>query len=196
MRVSGAQVVLPDSHAPPPDFSPMAEAYIGGMNLVMPFGLKLWSVKAVIAVNYWCLGQPVGKLSCADWLRFWLTRLLFLIIRWAPGFERIMSFILLLAFRLLPPPPATHCPCSGAPATSGAKCPVSAPQEEASSAVSYGLKCVMAVAILLVAGYMGLLCSVLACVFAWACPMLCGGALVLHGMLTAWLYHVYQLAVQ
>ena len=135
------QIVLPDSANPPAAYNKMAGAYIDGMNLMMPL-FKVWTIKSVLAINYWAMGKPsgFGNLSFPDKLRFISIRILFLMLRWAPGFERISSFLLLLVFKLLPDmssEPVT-CPRTGAVARGSWSCPGSkqgsktAPETEAS----------------------------------------------------------------
>merc|ERR1711976_437672 len=67
------QVVLPDVANPPPQYSPTAEAYIGG--IILSFGgLPVFSVKSTNAMTYWGLGLPWGPLGFLDTLRFFFLR--------------------------------------------------------------------------------------------------------------------------
>eukprot|EP00658_Telonema_sp_P-2_P065492 TRINITY_DN5471_c0_g1_i7.p1 TRINITY_DN5471_c0_g1~~TRINITY_DN5471_c0_g1_i7.p1 ORF type:complete len:163 (-),score=28.04 TRINITY_DN5471_c0_g1_i7:625-1113(-) len=161
------------------------------MNLLMPF--KLWTIPAVLASNYWCMGKPVGKLSVADWLRFGFMRTLFLIIRYAPGFERIMSFLLLLVMKILPPPSSSTpiCPRTGALAKSpSATCPSGSQPAEPSLDWKFllGIRLLVVFAMLLHLVY-GV---VFACLVGGV-ALMAGQLLVhVHGIITCWMFHQIQ----
>ena len=169
------QIVVPDSYNPPAEYSKMAHAYIDGINLMMP--CKFWSVQAVLAVVYWSFGKPSGycDLSLTDKARFWCTRLLCLTIRWAPGFERIASFLLLLVIKLLPEMSANICPKTGAVANGKIKCPGSTKSDQATydlaaadtTAFVLGVKSLACVLILLQIFYLVCLCGVLGVGLSW-----------------------------
>ena len=93
------KVVIPSEvTVPEPDYDTIVSAYVDGANSVFPC-LKLWSLRAMNAYTYHCLGQkmPGPKLSCSDSLRLLFYKTLMFLLRWAPGVALLGNAVALCA---------------------------------------------------------------------------------------------------
>lgn len=115
-------VVFPQAAKPCKAFYDMADAYIGGMNLLF-CGLPLLSVRSTIAVSYYAADDKWDEmpfeLSALDYVRYLNYRFLFVAMRWLPFSQRLASALLVaicLAQRECPSGPPSSCPLGGAPA--------------------------------------------------------------------------------
>eukprot|EP00930_Biecheleria_cincta_P000985 TRINITY_DN102164_c0_g1_i1.p1 TRINITY_DN102164_c0_g1~~TRINITY_DN102164_c0_g1_i1.p1 ORF type:complete len:442 (+),score=74.45 TRINITY_DN102164_c0_g1_i1:147-1472(+) len=88
------KVVLQDLAHPPPDYSPIASAYIDGLNL-LTLGLPVFSVRSTLAFAYWALGLTWVSLGFVDTCRFYFLRLLLLLVGWLPPWRRFLNRLLL-----------------------------------------------------------------------------------------------------
>jgi hypothetical protein len=94
-------VLLPDEANPPPEYTPIADAYVGGLNLLF-FNIPLISVKSSLAFSFWAGGYPQTrwpKLNCCDWVRFYMIRVVMFCVGKLPLFGRVMSWATKRTFR-------------------------------------------------------------------------------------------------
>lgn len=115
-------VVLPDIAAPPEDYQRIAGAYISGLNL-MAMGVPIFSVPSSLAIVYWALGRPRGRLGWLDTGRYCFLRLLLLLVQFVPPFRWLVNRAVIFSVGRFPdaggPGPggrgaAARCPFSGA----------------------------------------------------------------------------------
>jgi len=92
-------VVLQDLAHPPPDYSPIASAYIDGLNL-LTLGLPVFSVRSTLALTYWALGLTWVSLGFFDTCRFYFLRLLLLLVGWLPPWRRFLNRLLFRQARM------------------------------------------------------------------------------------------------
>lgn len=123
-----SKVVLPDLAHPPPEYSPIASAYIGGLNLVT-LGIPVFSVRSTLAFTYWALGLTWASLGFFDTCRFYFLRLVLLLVGWLPPWRRLLSRLLLREARWQELNTSlaacqVSCPITGQP-LSKLSCPVS-----------------------------------------------------------------------
>jgi len=92
------QVLLPDIANPPAQYSHIADAYIGGVNLAF-LGIPVMSVASTMAFTYWGLEVKGPSLSFADKCRYLLLRLI-AVMMWAmPPYRRSLGRSLVATLR-------------------------------------------------------------------------------------------------
>ena len=88
------QVLLPDEAHPPPAYTPIADAYVGGLNLIF-CNIPIISVKSSLAFSFWAGGYPQSrwpKLNFCDWVRFWMIRIVMLCVGALPFVGSVLSW--------------------------------------------------------------------------------------------------------
>jgi hypothetical protein len=88
------EVLLPDEANPPDEYAPMADAYVDGLNLLF-CGIPVISVKSSLAFSFWTGGYPQSrwpKLTCCDWVRFWMIRITMLCVGALPFVRTVLSW--------------------------------------------------------------------------------------------------------
>eukprot|EP00041_Stephanoeca_diplocostata_P039901 m.1638108 g.1638108 ORF g.1638108 m.1638108 type:complete len:437 (+) comp26846_c0_seq1:238-1548(+) len=98
------QLVFPDIATPPEKYYVMANAFVDGLNDVLPLKMKLFSVPSALGIVFWLGDRPVPPMLVGDKIRYALLRFFFLLVQWAPWFEKLTSSLLIFIFRALPDP--------------------------------------------------------------------------------------------
>lgn len=121
------QVLLPGAYPPPDGYNKMCQAYIDGLNLLMP--VAFFSIPSTMAITYWATGvvDPGPPLSEMDELRYWSLRLMLLLIGALPGFKSVLNWGIITLINSAPKSNDVICPMSGqvyrAGALQGPPCP-------------------------------------------------------------------------
>ncbi len=84
------QVLIPDNQSPPEEYDEMAEAYIGGLNLLF-CGLPFLSVKSSVAYTYYSLGRKVPSMCICDYIRFYFLRLIIFLMTYLRPFRYVVN---------------------------------------------------------------------------------------------------------
>ncbi|XP_067680749.1 uncharacterized protein [Haliotis asinina] len=80
------RVLIPALNNPPKEFLPMAEAFIGGANLLWKF--KLMSFESVLAFGLEAMGEPRPKLGLSDTLRLYFLKTVVVLVHYSAFFRR------------------------------------------------------------------------------------------------------------